>query len=103
MSLQAGAPRSVRRGLAHGDAREVEGSDSMLTYRLQSIDVLPKDQVPRNAEEILAQNQGRPAGSDHLGSLGRQGVAVQCRDPSRRPNDGDLGADYSHSHDRLRY
>ena len=42
------------------DAIEVEGSDSTLTYRVQSIDVLSKDQVARDAEQIFAQTG--PAG-----------------------------------------
>jgi LPXTG-site transpeptidase (sortase) family protein len=43
------------RDLRVGDAIEVEGSDSTLTYRVQSIDVLSKDEVARDAEEIFAQ------------------------------------------------
>jgi hypothetical protein len=31
------------------------GSDATLTYRVQSIDVLSKDEVARNSEEIFAQ------------------------------------------------
>jgi len=41
--------------LTRGDAIKVEGSDSTLTYRVQSIDVLSKEEVARNAEEIFAQ------------------------------------------------
>jgi LPXTG-site transpeptidase (sortase) family protein len=41
--------------LSRGDAIQVEGSDSTLTYRVKSIDVLSKDEVARNAEEIFAQ------------------------------------------------
>jgi LPXTG-site transpeptidase (sortase) family protein len=41
--------------LHRGDAIKVERSDSTLTYRVQSIDVLSKDEVARNAEEIFAQ------------------------------------------------
>ena len=41
--------------LSRGDAIEVEGSDSTLTYHVQSIDVLSKDTVARNAGEIFAQ------------------------------------------------
>ena len=41
--------------LTGGDAIEVEGSDSSLTYRVISVDVLSKDQVARAAEEIFAQ------------------------------------------------
>ena len=41
--------------LRRGDAIEVEGSDSGLTYRVKSIDVLAKDEVVRHAEEIFAQ------------------------------------------------
>jgi LPXTG-site transpeptidase (sortase) family protein len=43
------------RDLSVGDAIEVEGSDSTLTYRVQSIDVLSKDEVARDAENIFAQ------------------------------------------------
>jgi LPXTG-site transpeptidase (sortase) family protein len=43
------------RDLSVGDAIEVEGSDSTLTYRVQSIDVLSKNEVARDAEEIFAQ------------------------------------------------
>jgi LPXTG-site transpeptidase (sortase) family protein len=41
--------------LSRGDAIEVEGSDSTLTYRVKSINVLSKEEVARNAEEIFAQ------------------------------------------------
>jgi LPXTG-site transpeptidase (sortase) family protein len=41
--------------LSRGDALEVEGSDSTLTYRVKSIDVLSKDDVARDAEKIFAQ------------------------------------------------
>ena len=41
--------------LTRGDAITVEGSDSTLTYRVQSIDVLSKKEVARKAEEIFAQ------------------------------------------------
>ena len=41
--------------LSRGDAIEVKGSDSALTYRVRSVDVLSKDQVARNAEEIFDQ------------------------------------------------
>jgi LPXTG-site transpeptidase (sortase) family protein len=41
--------------LTRGDAIKVEGADSTLTYRVQSIDVLPKQEVAREAEEIFAQ------------------------------------------------
>jgi LPXTG-site transpeptidase (sortase) family protein len=41
--------------LGRGDAITVEGSDSTLTYRVQSVEVLSKDQVARNAEAIFAQ------------------------------------------------
>jgi LPXTG-site transpeptidase (sortase) family protein len=43
------------RDLSVGDAIEVEGSDSRLTYRVQSVDVLSKNEVARDAEEIFAQ------------------------------------------------
>ena len=41
--------------LSRGDAIEVKGPDSALTYRVKSIDVLAKDEVARHAEEIFAQ------------------------------------------------
>ena len=41
--------------LSTGDIVEVGGSDSALTYRVKSVDVLAKDQVARNAEKIFAQ------------------------------------------------
>jgi len=41
--------------LRRGNAIEVEGADSALTYRVQSVDVLSKDELARNAEEIFAQ------------------------------------------------
>jgi LPXTG-site transpeptidase (sortase) family protein len=41
--------------LTRGDAIKVEGSDSTLTYRVRSIDVLSKEEVARKAEEIFAQ------------------------------------------------
>jgi LPXTG-site transpeptidase (sortase) family protein len=44
--------------LTRGDALKVEGSDSALTYRVQSIDVLSKEEVARNAEKIFAQTGG---------------------------------------------
>ncbi len=42
--------------LARGDAIEVEGADSSLTYRVKSIDVLSKEEVAREAQEIFAQS-----------------------------------------------
>lgn len=42
-------------GLRSGNAIEVQGSDSALTYRVKSIDVLAKDEVARHAEEIFDQ------------------------------------------------
>jgi LPXTG-site transpeptidase (sortase) family protein len=42
--------------LSTGDVVEVSGSDSALTYRVSSVDVLSKDQVARDAEKIFAQN-----------------------------------------------
>ena len=42
--------------LRSGDTIEVEGSNSALTYRVQSIDVLSKDQVARDAEQIFTQS-----------------------------------------------
>jgi LPXTG-site transpeptidase (sortase) family protein len=42
--------------LSRGDAIEVDGWDSTLTYRVNSINVLSKDEVARNAEEIFAQS-----------------------------------------------
>jgi LPXTG-site transpeptidase (sortase) family protein len=44
--------------LRGGDTIEVEGSNSALTYRVQSVDVLSKDQVARDAEQIF--NQAGP-------------------------------------------
>jgi LPXTG-site transpeptidase (sortase) family protein len=41
--------------LSRGDAIEVEGSHSTLTYRVQSVDVLSKDEVARNAKQIFDQ------------------------------------------------
>lgn len=41
--------------LSRGDAIQVEASDATLTYRVQSINVLSKEEVARNAEEIFAQ------------------------------------------------
>jgi LPXTG-site transpeptidase (sortase) family protein len=41
--------------LGRGDAVEVEGSDSMLSYRVKSIEVLSKAELARSAEEIFAQ------------------------------------------------
>jgi LPXTG-site transpeptidase (sortase) family protein len=41
--------------LTSGDAIQVEGSDSALRYRVRSVDVLSKDQVARQAEEIFDQ------------------------------------------------
>jgi LPXTG-site transpeptidase (sortase) family protein len=41
--------------LSPGDAIEVEGSHSTLTYRVQSVDVLSKDEVARNAKQIFDQ------------------------------------------------
>ena len=41
--------------LSRGDAIEVEGAHSTLTYRVQSVDVLSKDDVARNAEQIFDQ------------------------------------------------
>jgi LPXTG-site transpeptidase (sortase) family protein len=43
------------RDLSVGDAIEVEGSNTTLTYRVQSIDVLSKNELARDAEEIFAQ------------------------------------------------
>jgi len=41
--------------LTRGDAIAVEASDSTLAYRVQSIEVLSKDEVAHNAEKIFAQ------------------------------------------------
>jgi LPXTG-site transpeptidase (sortase) family protein len=41
--------------LRRGDTIEVEGSHSALTYRVQSVEVLSKDDVARNAEQIFTQ------------------------------------------------
>jgi LPXTG-site transpeptidase (sortase) family protein len=40
--------------LSRGDTIEVKGSDSTLTYRVKSIDVLSKGEFAREAEEIFA-------------------------------------------------
>jgi LPXTG-site transpeptidase (sortase) family protein len=42
--------------LSSGDAIEVEAADAALSYRVQSIDVLSKEEVARDAEEIFAQS-----------------------------------------------
>jgi LPXTG-site transpeptidase (sortase) family protein len=42
--------------LRSGDTIEVEGSNSALAYRVQSVDVLSKDEVARNAEQIFTQS-----------------------------------------------
>jgi LPXTG-site transpeptidase (sortase) family protein len=44
--------------LRSGDTIEVVGSNSALPYRVQSVDVLSKDEVARNAEQIF--NQAGP-------------------------------------------
>ena len=41
--------------LRNGDTIEVEGSNTTLTYRVQTVDVLSKDQVARDAEHIFTQ------------------------------------------------
>jgi LPXTG-site transpeptidase (sortase) family protein len=41
--------------LSRGDAIELEGSHSTLTYRVQSNDLLSKDDLARNAEQIFDQ------------------------------------------------
>jgi LPXTG-site transpeptidase (sortase) family protein len=41
--------------VSRGDAIEVDGSDATLSYRVKSINVLSKEEVARNAEEIFAQ------------------------------------------------
>jgi LPXTG-site transpeptidase (sortase) family protein len=41
--------------LRNGDTIEVEGSDGMLTYRVQSHNVLSKGEFARNAEQIFTQ------------------------------------------------
>jgi LPXTG-site transpeptidase (sortase) family protein len=41
--------------LRSGDTIEVEGSHNALTYRVQSLEVLSKDDFARNAEQIFAQ------------------------------------------------
>ena len=41
--------------LRSGDEIEVEGSDGMLIYRVQSLDVLSKGEFARNAEQIFTQ------------------------------------------------
>jgi LPXTG-site transpeptidase (sortase) family protein len=42
--------------LRGGDVIEVEGSEAALTYHVQSVDVLSKDEVARVAEEIFDQS-----------------------------------------------
>ena len=54
--------------LRRGDAIEVDGSDSTLSYRVKSINVLSKEEVARDAEEIFAQT-----GPDRL-------VVITCDD-----------------------
>ena len=41
--------------LNRGDTIEVDGSDSALTYRVKSINVLAKDDLARHAEDVFAQ------------------------------------------------
>ena len=41
--------------LSRGDAIDVEGSEASLTYRVQSTDVLSKDEVAHDAGEIFRQ------------------------------------------------
>ena len=41
--------------LSRGDAIQVKGSDSALTYRVKSVEVLHKDEVARHAAEIFDQ------------------------------------------------
>jgi LPXTG-site transpeptidase (sortase) family protein len=43
------------KGLSRGDAIDLEGSDGTVTYRVQSTDVLSKDEVAHDAEEIFSQ------------------------------------------------
>jgi LPXTG-site transpeptidase (sortase) family protein len=54
--------------LSRGDSIEVDKSDSTLSYRVKSINVLSKEEVARNAEEIFAQT-----GPDRL-------VIITCDD-----------------------
>jgi len=54
--------------LSGGDAIEVKGADSALTYRVQSVDVLSKEELARTAEKIFAQS-----GSGRL-------VIISCED-----------------------
>jgi LPXTG-site transpeptidase (sortase) family protein len=42
--------------LSRGDAIKIEGPGSTLTYRVQSIDVVSKDEVARNAAKIFTQS-----------------------------------------------
>ena len=42
--------------LSGGDAIEVKGADAALTYRVQSVDVLSKDELARKAEKIFDQS-----------------------------------------------
>ena len=46
--------------LQSGDTIEVQASDAALTYHVESVDVLSKDEVARDAEQIF--NQAGPAG-----------------------------------------
>ena len=41
--------------MRRGNTIEIEGADSALTYRVQSVDVLSKDELARSAEKIFAQ------------------------------------------------
>jgi LPXTG-site transpeptidase (sortase) family protein len=54
--------------LSRGDTIEVDGSETTLTYRVKSTDVLSKEEVARNAEEIFART-----GADRL-------VIITCDD-----------------------
>jgi LPXTG-site transpeptidase (sortase) family protein len=54
--------------VSRGDAIEVDGSDSTLSYRVKSINVLSKEGVARDAEEIFART-----GPDRL-------VIITCDD-----------------------
>jgi hypothetical protein len=56
--------RRVR--LRRGDTIEVEGSNSALTYRVQSVDVLSKDDVAHDAEQIFTQTGAEKACCHHL-------------------------------------
>jgi LPXTG-site transpeptidase (sortase) family protein len=66
--------------LSRGDAIELEGSNSKLTYRVQSIDVLSKDDSARNAEQIFDQTEAGRLVVITCGDFDGTVWAVQRRD-----------------------